>query len=191
MQRMRQGAARTGDGDMRRHLLIVAAFLLAGAVVNVAVAWGCAMRSSLRGREPSPPPLDVPDLVDGDDEAWLRQHDWESFLAMEEQWLLRRAYTWEQEGVGLYRKRFDTTWLGPPGSGIPIIPGLFGARPAFATRILSGWPLYSLSGELWQKPQWASSNDRSERLIAGIAPRAVPWFCLPQLSLLPSRRLNP
>ena len=28
---------------MKRHLLIVAIFLLAGAVVNVAVAWGCAM----------------------------------------------------------------------------------------------------------------------------------------------------
>ncbi len=26
---------------MKRHLLIIAIFLLAGAVVNVAVAWGC------------------------------------------------------------------------------------------------------------------------------------------------------
>ncbi len=33
---------------MRRRLLILAAFLLAGAVVNVAVAWGCAAWSPLR-----------------------------------------------------------------------------------------------------------------------------------------------
>ena len=31
-----------GDGDVKRRLLIVVIFLLAGAVVNVAVAWGFA-----------------------------------------------------------------------------------------------------------------------------------------------------
>ncbi len=40
---MRQAAAWTGKGDgVKRRLLIAAIFLLAGAVVNVAVAWGCA-----------------------------------------------------------------------------------------------------------------------------------------------------
>ncbi len=40
---MRQGAARTHGGDgVKRHLLTITVFLLAGAVVNVAVAWGCA-----------------------------------------------------------------------------------------------------------------------------------------------------
>ena len=34
---------------MRRHLFIAAIFLLAGAVVNVAVAWGCATRSPIEG----------------------------------------------------------------------------------------------------------------------------------------------
>ncbi len=43
VQRVRQGNSESqGDGDMRRHLLIAAIFLLAGAVVNVAVAWGTA-----------------------------------------------------------------------------------------------------------------------------------------------------
>ena len=36
-------------GDVKRRLLIVAIFLLAGAVVNVAVAWGCAACSKPTG----------------------------------------------------------------------------------------------------------------------------------------------
>ena len=41
---MRQGADGTREGDnVKRHLLVAAVFLLAGAVVNVAVAWGCAI----------------------------------------------------------------------------------------------------------------------------------------------------
>ena len=45
MLRMWQAAARThGSDDMKRRLCIVAVFLLAGAVVNVAVAWGFAIR---------------------------------------------------------------------------------------------------------------------------------------------------
>lgn len=40
---MRHGTSESqGDGNMKRRLLLVAVFLLAGAVVNVAVAWGCA-----------------------------------------------------------------------------------------------------------------------------------------------------
>ncbi len=40
---MRQRAASTREGDdVRRRLLLAAVFLLAGAGVNVAVAWGCA-----------------------------------------------------------------------------------------------------------------------------------------------------
>ena len=43
MQRVRQGAAQAGEvDDVKRRLLIAAVFLLAGAVVNVAMAWGCA-----------------------------------------------------------------------------------------------------------------------------------------------------
>ncbi len=48
MQRVRQGNSESQrDGNMKRRLLIAAVFLLAGAVVNVAVAWGCAYRHGL------------------------------------------------------------------------------------------------------------------------------------------------
>ena len=42
MQRVRQAVPGEG-GNVKRRLLIAAVFLLAGAVVNVAVAWGCAV----------------------------------------------------------------------------------------------------------------------------------------------------
>ena len=46
---MRQGNSESQcDGDVRRRLLIAAIFLLAGAVVNVAVAWGCAILVDFR-----------------------------------------------------------------------------------------------------------------------------------------------
>ncbi len=45
MYRVRAQASPKGC-DMKRRLLIVAVFLLAGAVVNVGVAWGCAAWSS-------------------------------------------------------------------------------------------------------------------------------------------------
>ncbi len=47
---------------MKRHLLIIAIFLLLGAVVNVAVAWGCAILSEW-------PPLS---LTDTDNPQWPR-----------------------------------------------------------------------------------------------------------------------
>ncbi len=41
MYRVRVRAAQACEDGMKRPLLIIAVFLLAGAVVNVAVAWGC------------------------------------------------------------------------------------------------------------------------------------------------------
>ena len=44
LYRVRAGAAGTPGGrNVRRHLLTIAIFLLAGAVFNVGVAWGCAL----------------------------------------------------------------------------------------------------------------------------------------------------
>ncbi len=76
---MREGNSESqGDGDVKRPLLIVAVFLLAGAVVNVAVAWGCSKFS-----EPGGPTNSAPSA---EDEAWLvgiaplpRWQHWEAF----------------------------------------------------------------------------------------------------------------
>ncbi len=58
---------------MRRRLLIVVIFLLAGAVVNVAVAWGCAYRNGLYS----------------DDWHWVTVPENNRF------WLERRPHEWE------------------------------------------------------------------------------------------------
>ena len=42
VRRLSVRARLIGSRNMTRRLLILAAFLLAGAVVNVGVAWGCA-----------------------------------------------------------------------------------------------------------------------------------------------------
>ncbi len=52
---------------MTRHLLILAAFLLAGAVVNVAGAWGCAWRFDPFGASSSR-------LPNASDTDWWRRH---------------------------------------------------------------------------------------------------------------------
>ena len=52
---------------MKRRLLIVATFLLAGAVVNVAVAWGCALWSPI-GVGKSRPPTVL-------EQQWAAQHE--------------------------------------------------------------------------------------------------------------------
>ncbi len=57
---------------MRRRLLIVAVFLLAGAVVNVAVAWGCAMWGSLSRVESS---IGVMSVID-DETCVVYRFDW-------------------------------------------------------------------------------------------------------------------
>ena len=45
MYGVRGSAAQACEDDMNRHLLIITIFLLLGAVVNVAVAWGIAIWS--------------------------------------------------------------------------------------------------------------------------------------------------
>ncbi len=58
---------------MKRRLIIIAVFLLAGAVVNVAVAWGCAYRNGLYS----------------DDWYWVSAPENDRF------WLERRPHEWE------------------------------------------------------------------------------------------------
>ncbi len=59
---MREGNSEPhSDGNMKRRLLIAAVFLLAGAVVNVAVAWGCAAWAPAAGaRIPISDPPQLP-----------------------------------------------------------------------------------------------------------------------------------
>ncbi len=98
---MREGAVwKSGGGDVKRRIVVAVVFLLAGAVVNVAVAWGCgfatgsdaeaefAFEDQLRALRPSIPerfraavtgtPWELPHpIATEDDLKWLRSRGWE------------------------------------------------------------------------------------------------------------------
>ncbi len=59
MYGVRRGAGQACEDVMKRHLLTIAMFLLLGAVVNVAVAWGCALWSSATRAASGRPPIRV------------------------------------------------------------------------------------------------------------------------------------
>ena len=124
---------------MRGHFLTIAVFLLAGAVANVAVAWGCAVWT-LRGEFG----IGLNEPVD--DHPWLRGSDWK--LRPEDDdfvWAARR----EISGFGLQRKAFMLY----PRWWVPYRDPDVKPRPLSAATIVvrdrSGWPLRALQGEQW------------------------------------------
>ncbi len=121
---------------MKRRLLIIAIFLLAGAVVNVAVAWGCARwpRSAIWIGDDE----DLPVLPSSRDVGWWNKHLVPLFDAdIEDRWDSRDL------GIGM-RVFFGTD---------------SNQRRVCASHVLSGWPARSMSGEAWdagQLPKWSN-----------------------------------
>ena len=88
---------------MKRHLLIVAVFLLAGAVVNVAVAWGCALWS------PLPPPERMRGPVTATARSVFKTHANVALVETQRNcgalWRLRRVARWFYTAKFLDKKR--------------------------------------------------------------------------------------
>ncbi len=127
---------------MRRRVLILAAFLLAGAVVNVAVAWGCAMWT-IRERGGASffvfrEIMTHPTLATLADHQWLKESGWKPRL--EDGDFVWKAASREISGFGLRRKAF---FLCPD-----VNPGQRGTFAA-VVQDRSRWPLPALHGELW------------------------------------------
>ncbi len=124
---------------MRRRLLTIAIFLLAGAVVNVAVAWGCAWRPrdawwSGESVDKDSSPIDI---------TWWNKHVFPLF------------------GTELFHL-YETRNLGVVWR---IFRGPDSVRQAVcALHVSSGWPARSMSGETWdawvpgqpQPPEWSN-----------------------------------
>ena len=109
---------------MGRRLLILAVFLGAGAVVNVAVAWGCARW-----------PRDIFSISSKDsvalsfqDIAWWNNHVSPLFHCHAES-------AWKTREVGIEASIVVST---------ATVPG-----DVLAIHVASGWPARSLSGEFW------------------------------------------
>ena len=145
---------------MKRRLLIIAVFLLLGAVVNVAVAWGCAIWSSLPppGRMHGPAPAD---------QVWWQQHARTGitskpiFLSMAESFgseyrLLTAAR--EDEGIHVRVQLYDDGSVqtfeftsGRSNANIFAVETGFPTKPwDQSLRAQAGWPLRSMAGERWR-----------------------------------------
>ncbi len=125
---------------MKRPLLITAIFLLLGAVVNVAVAWGCAgwPRYAV-----SIGPEDHQVLPSSRDVGWWNKHVVPLFDADID-------ILWDNRDVGVEMRAFFGTDSNQ--------------RMVHAYHVSSGWPERSMSGEAWdafvlgERPKW--SNNR-------------------------------
>ncbi len=123
---------------MRRRLLIAAIFLLAGAVVNVPVAWGCA-RGTLSISSKDSVALSFQDI------AWWNKHVSPLFHGHAES-----AY--KKRGVGI--------------EASIVVSAATTQGYLSATRVASGWPARSLSGEFWDSHGLGKLPPWSERRAA-------------------------
>ncbi len=119
---------------MKRPLLIIGMFLLLGAVVNVAVAWGCAVRPKRVMVEPVHiRPKSA--FIRPSDEAkeWWVAHAPASFLV--EPFAAAPTYSW-------FGANSMTMWSPDPDN----------QKPGFGdavSRRRTGWPLRSMEGAVW------------------------------------------
>ena len=126
---------------MRRRIIIVVIFLLAGAVVNVAVAWGCAYRNGLYSDDWHW--VTVPE----NNRFWLerRPHEWESgkLIGVTRSSGLGRTLT-RARGEARPRERVTLPPLKTGGSSGPQ-PGseVVVAHKARIIEAAFGWPLRS------------------------------------------------
>ncbi len=127
---------------MKRRLLTLAIFLLLGAVVNVAVAWGCATWSSLK--LVSRPWVGQPTEVD--------QRLWQQVVPAGA--APRARALWRSRGFGcdslmIFGDRSGEAFLREDPSGQVNFSFSVNAKMDRATLVRSGWPWRSGAGERW------------------------------------------
>ncbi len=134
---------------MKRRIFIVVIFLLAGAVVNVAVAWGCAVWS------PLPPPERMRGPTPAD-RAWWQEHARTGItpepllLSMTEAFgsdyrLLTGAR--EDAGIHVRVQLYDDGLV----QTFEFTSGHSNPNPwDQSLRAQAGWPLRSMAGERWR-----------------------------------------
>ncbi len=148
---------------MRRHLLIVAVFLLAGAVVNVAVAWGaaCWPRDVYSISSKGNAALSVEDI------AWWNEHVSPLFHCHAES-------AWKTREFGIEARIFMSA---ATTQGYVV-----------AIHVASGWPARSMSGELWET-QGKGTSPRWPWRRAVVVER-YGWFAIPFRPIWPGFAIN-
>ncbi len=143
---------------MRRRFLTIAIFLLAGAVMNVAVAWGCALRKTV-----SPANLllaleQMPTLFRDAERSWAENPAAPSearLLTVDEAQATAVAL---RLMVGSATVRFEFEASGNSGAWtLPTLPGSQSNSLDRVLEIWAGWPLLALHGEQWNM-KWPTNK---------------------------------
>ena len=170
IQRRRNVIEGSAGPLMKRRLLLVAIFLLAGAVVNVAVAWGCAVWS----------PRDVsggvkPICLDGwpEDSLWLVEQ-----MPVAEPGRWTTPWGRKRSGIGVEEEIVSLKYVPAGHANLPP----FGTNYSrFVRRCCAGLPLLSLEG--FRASGWVQASQG-----ALSAPR---WLRPVSMRLLPLRPIWP
>ena len=152
---------------MKRRLLIAAMFLLAGAVVNVAVAWGCAAYSP---EQPARGARSPRTELSRSDVRWWQSHAPQGMTAH-----LPTGAEPQRLGFG----KLQTRMWQSPRSDPQFVPG--GA----AIRVRSGWPMLGMEYARWMAnvtqigSEVAQGRLQLPRVLPGMKDTAVPLRLVP------------
>ncbi len=122
---------------VKRRLTKLAVFLLLGAIVNVAVAWGLCF-------QPVPDPISVfvnTRPATDSDLTWVRELEWKS-LADTGDWI-GTEFISEVKQVGVTHRRISENWLPTAEWGRDM---RHPPRWDFALEVSAGWPLRTVLG---------------------------------------------
>ncbi len=154
---------------MKRRLLIIAIFLLLGAVVNVAVAWGCALWTiRVPGGAGRYAISEIWDMVHPTqaDYHWLEESGWKP--RPEDDDFVWKAASREISGFGLERKAFfHYPDVKPRGGSFSVA--------TFVIRDRSGWPLRALQAEKWLLQEDVQYPRYESRFAIAIVPVTYSW----------------
>ena len=130
---------------MKRRLFKLVVFLLLGAVVNVAVAWACAVWSGSRGGSLIYPSFGS--RAESLDLDWLSQNEWtwsHRFYVMR---------TDPSTAIGVQRVAFLEVYES----------STFALEGPLAIRTRAGWPLPSVTGSKWFPSRIRSGSDQAPK----------------------------
>ncbi|UCD74083.1 MAG: hypothetical protein JSV91_09865 [Phycisphaerales bacterium] len=126
-----------GNRSMKRRVLTILLFLLMGAVVNVALAWGCVVWSQADTDHLDFRPAGVEQLIESGLGRSI-EGTGDTLYSYTE-----IPYIWQGSGFGLQRTR---AWLWG-FEGIPSITDVNPVFPCLIERTIAGWPQLCLRGE--------------------------------------------
>ncbi len=157
---------------MKRRLLIIAVFLLAGAIVNVAVAWGCVLAYAGDGKR-----VDswgaIEQMTDEGSEEWeYSLHDFDQVYYI---WWLKR---WGERGLEGVPTPARPAWSSPPLLQQED-------RDLYEdwrfVEIASGWPCLSMKCQGACKKQWPGDPAAASFATGGIRLGEISWLRVPHV----------